>query len=217
MLYKGIGSKLSIDKNDFYNEIKKSKEQDKLTDKAVDYIIKMAVHGVRHGNLFYQDSRDEEDCIQAAIYDALKRWRSFDETQYSDPFAFFSSVVFNGYANQFKMIHRHRFVKSSMPFHCEINGPFDIERIKHEIRVSYSDATDEVRARDIKRVQVRFKSPEGEVGKWITVKLDNLDVLSEYSSDFPTVEFFDVKFDYNGQIDFINLDQSSNDSEIFNI
>lgn len=214
-MYKKVGAKLNIDKNEFFNEIKKSKEQDKLTDKAVDFFIKMAVHGVRHGNLHYQDQRDEEDCIQAALCECLKHWKNFDETQFSDPFSFFSSVIFNGYANQFKIIHRHRFVKTTKLYRCDYNGEFNISRIKSEIMNFYNELTSEVRDRDIKRVQIRLRSDVS--SKWQTIKICDLDSIEQFHEEFPFISYFEVKMDFNSSVNFIALDQTSNDSEIFNI
>lgn len=215
MIYKHIGSKLNINKEDFYNEIKKSKEQDCLTKKAVDYFIKMAVHGVRHGNLHYPDYRDEEDCIQAALYDMLKHWKNFDENLYTDPFSFFSSFVFNGYANQFKMIHKHRFVKSSKLYRVDFDCEFDIENITKELNNVYMSILDEVKEKDIKKVQIRFKGSR--FCKWKQIKMGDTSFLHELEKDFTYVKFMEVKFDYINGVEFIKLDQTDDDSEIFNI
>lgn len=216
MIYKKVGSKLDINKKDFFNEIKKSKEADELTPTAIKYFIQMANHGVRHGKLYYQDKRDEEDCIQAALYDVLKHWRNFDETKFSDPFSFFSSVIFNGYANQFKMIHRHRFIKNSRTSMIDVNTDFNIDVIKKEVLEFYNDTCEEIHDRDIKRIQVRLYSGNV-IGKWFTIKIDNIDAISELKDQFPHIDSIEIKIDFNGSVNFIALDQSSNDSEIFNI
>ena len=121
MMYKGLGTKLDIPKESFYNEMIISKQTGELTPKAVQYFIKMACHGIRHGNLNYPDIRDEEDCIQAALHDMLKYWKNFDENLYESPFSFFSSMVFNGYAKEFKVIHKHRFLKYTKLIKYHIN------------------------------------------------------------------------------------------------
>ena len=58
--------------------------------------------------LYFRDYRDKEDCIQSALVDCVKYWRNFDPTK-SDPpnaFAYFTQMCKNGYAKEWKKIHR---------------------------------------------------------------------------------------------------------------
>ena len=58
--------------------------------------------------LYFKDPRDREDCIQSALVDCIKYWRNFDETKTSPPnaFAYFTQMCKNGYAKEWKKIHR---------------------------------------------------------------------------------------------------------------
>ena len=95
-----------INNKDFTRSIIESKEADVLTPFAIDCFISLANRAVNR--LYFQDSRDREDCIQSAILDCLKYWRSFDETKSKNPnaFAYFTQICKNGYAKEWKKIHK---------------------------------------------------------------------------------------------------------------
>ena len=111
MAYKRIGTKLNIKNSEFVEEIVKSKADNALTDRAIDFFIKLANHAVKR--LQYSDPRDREDCIQSALLDLTKYWRNFDPEKSNNAFAYFTQMAKNGYAKQFKQIHKHRFNKRS--------------------------------------------------------------------------------------------------------
>ena len=46
----------------------------------------------------YNDIENKKDCMQQAFLDILLYFNSFDETKFSNPFAYFTSVVSNGIA-----------------------------------------------------------------------------------------------------------------------
>ena len=104
MGYKGIGTKLSINKAEFTNEIILSKEKGELTRKAVDFFVKLANHAIRA--LPYTDPRDREDCIQFALLDMLLYWKNFDPKVSDNAFAYFTGMAYHGYAKGFKKIHK---------------------------------------------------------------------------------------------------------------
>ena len=214
MGYKNVGSKLDISKEDFYNEMVKSKKLDELTPLTVKYFIKMATHGVRHGNLNYPDSRDEEDCIQSALHDMIKYWKNFDENIYKDPFAFFTSIVFNGYAKQFKNIYKHRFIKYTKLFTINYNKKPDPDKIIDEIDNIYFLVCSEIQEKDIKRIQIRFKNDKST--KWQSMKMDDLDFLGDICKEFNFIKTIELKVDYVSGVSFIALNQSG-DSEIYSI
>lgn len=219
-MYKKVGSKLNIDKKEFYEEIKKSKQNDELTDKAVDMFIKMAEHGIRNSNLNYPQKIDEEDCIQSALYDALKYWRNFDETRFDNPFAFFTSIIFNGYAKEYKNIYKHRFVKCTKKYSLPYNGYYSATAISNElINLSYK-VYNEIRERDISKIRMKLKSENST--SWVEFNFGEYDFLDEpsiFGNDnvrYDFVEDIIVKIEYNRGEEFMSLDQSG-DSEIYNI
>ena len=109
MGYKNIGDKLDIPNKSFADEIVQSIEKNELTPKAIDYFVKLANHAIR--KLPFNDPRDREDCIQSALLDLTKYWRNFDIQYSSNAFAYFTQMAKNGYAKEFKKIHKNSFVK----------------------------------------------------------------------------------------------------------
>jgi hypothetical protein len=95
-----------INNKDFTNAIITSKVDGELNKFAIDCFIALANRAV--DRLYFKDPRDREDCIQSAILDCLKYWRSFDETKSETPnaFAYFTQMCKNGYAKEWKKIHK---------------------------------------------------------------------------------------------------------------
>lgn len=95
-----------INNKDFTNAIIASKVDGELNKFAIDCFIALANRAV--DRLYFKDPRDREDCIQSAILDCLKYWRSFDETKSETPnaFAYFTQMCKNGYAKEWKKIHK---------------------------------------------------------------------------------------------------------------
>jgi hypothetical protein len=95
-----------INNKDFTNAIIASKADGELNKFAIDCFIALANRAV--DRLYFKDPRDREDCIQSAILDCLKYWRSFDETKSENPnaFAYFTQMCKNGYAKEWKKIHK---------------------------------------------------------------------------------------------------------------
>jgi hypothetical protein len=46
----------------------------------------------------YNDIENKKDCMQQAFLDILMYYKSFDETKFSNAFAYFTSVISNGIA-----------------------------------------------------------------------------------------------------------------------
>jgi hypothetical protein len=95
-----------INNKDFTNAIITSKADNELNKFAIDCFIALANRAV--DRLYFKDPRDREDCIQSAILDCLKYWRSFDATKSETPnaFAYFTQICKNGYAKEWKKIHK---------------------------------------------------------------------------------------------------------------
>jgi hypothetical protein len=107
MARKKRGDQHYINNKDFTNEIIKCKNNEgELSKFAIDCFISLANRAVER--LYFQDPRDREDCIQSALLDCLKYWKSFDETKTGNPnaFAYFTQVCKNGYAKEWKKIHK---------------------------------------------------------------------------------------------------------------
>ena len=64
----------------FHEELIKSFEADKLSDKCVEYFIKIAREMSKR--LKYRDEIDREDCIQEGLYYAVRYWRNYKLCKY---------------------------------------------------------------------------------------------------------------------------------------
>lgn len=106
MARKKRGDQHYINNKDFTEEIIKCKNEGELSKFAIDCFISLANRAV--DRLYFQDYRDREDCIQSALLDCLKYWKSFDETKSENPnaFAYFTQMCKNGYAKEWKKIHK---------------------------------------------------------------------------------------------------------------
>ncbi len=106
MTRKKKGDKHYINNKDFTNEIIKCKGEGELSKFAVECFVSLANRAV--DRLYFKDPRDKEDCVQSAILDCLKYWKSFDETKSATPnaFAYFTQMCKNGYAKEWKKIHK---------------------------------------------------------------------------------------------------------------
>lgn len=219
-MYKKVGSKLNINKVEFYEEIKKSKEQDELTAKALDMLIKMAEHGIRNGNLTYQQKIDEEDCIQSALYDCIKYWRNFDCNQYDNPFAFFTSFIFNGYAKEYKNIYKHRFIKCTKKYVVPYKKNYSCCSITSELEDLVYNILTEISIRDISKLKIKLKCKNG--SNWVEFKIGDYsffntpEIFGNENVQFDYIEEIIVKVEYNTTEEFMSLDMSG-ESEIYNI
>jgi hypothetical protein len=106
MARKKRGDQHYINNKDFTDEIIKCKNLGELTPFALECFMSLANRAV--DRLYFRDYRDREDCIQSAILDCLKYWKSFDETRGENPnaFAYFTQMCKNGYAKEWKKIHK---------------------------------------------------------------------------------------------------------------
>lgn len=95
-----------LNPRDFYDEIVKSKEQDKLTKDAEKMLILLAEKAIN--KMKYVDEKDREDCLSFAILDLLKYWRSFNP-QYTNAFAYFTEIAKRGYAKGWNAIHPEKY------------------------------------------------------------------------------------------------------------
>lgn len=91
-----------LNNKDLYNEIVKSKEQDKLTPDAEKMLVLIAERAIRKMKYVYDE--DREDCLQFALLDLLKYWRNFNP-QYPNAFAYFTEIAKRGYAKGWNKIH----------------------------------------------------------------------------------------------------------------
>jgi hypothetical protein len=106
MARKKKGDTHYINNKDFTADIIACKKKGELSEFTVNCFISLANRAV--DRLYFKDYRDREDCIQSAILDCLKYWKSFDESKMAIPnaFAYFTQICKNGYAKEWKKIHK---------------------------------------------------------------------------------------------------------------
>ena len=95
-----------VNNKEFTQSIIDCKKDGKLSEFAISCFIALANRAVN--KMYYEDYRDREDCIQSALLDCLKYWKGFDPTKTDNPnaFAYFTQICKNGYAKQWKAIHK---------------------------------------------------------------------------------------------------------------
>jgi hypothetical protein len=95
-----------VNNKEFTEEIILCKKSGELSTFAINCFIALANRAVN--KMYYEDYRDREDCIQSALLDCLKYWKGFDPAKTENPnaFAYFTQICKNGYAKQWKAIHK---------------------------------------------------------------------------------------------------------------
>jgi hypothetical protein len=84
------GSKNYLNNADLLIELKKSKEQDKMTDNLAKMFMLLAAKYASKGRFVNYTYND--DLQSFALLTGVRVWRSFDPTKSSNPFAYFTQV-----------------------------------------------------------------------------------------------------------------------------
>jgi hypothetical protein len=92
-----------VKNKDLLEQIRISKQQDELTPEALQMIIKMATN--LSYKMMYKNPEDRKDCIAGAIMDVYMYWRNYDELKSNNAFAYFTQIIKNGYAKQWRHLH----------------------------------------------------------------------------------------------------------------
>lgn len=96
-----------VNNKEFTQSIIDDKAKGKLSQFSISCFIALANRAVN--KMYYEDYRDREDCIQSALLDCLKYWKGFDPAKTKstpNAFAYFTQICKNGYAKQWKAIHK---------------------------------------------------------------------------------------------------------------
>jgi len=96
-------SNFYLDPIEFRTEIILSKEQDALTNKAVQMFITMCNEVAKTRS--YKFEQDREDCVAFALEDCVRYWRGYNPEKSEFAFAYFTRLVMNGLAKGWKKLY----------------------------------------------------------------------------------------------------------------
>jgi hypothetical protein len=94
-----------LNNRDLLEEIRLSKEQGELTDKAVKMLVLLAERVV--SRLPYADDYLREEAIAGAKMDLILYWDRFDETKSSNIFAYMTQIAKHGCAKMFNKCYKY--------------------------------------------------------------------------------------------------------------
>ena len=92
-----------VNNKELFEEILKSKENDELTPRALELLMKIARELSK--GLSYKRIEDREDCIAFAIEDVLKYWNRFKPELSNNAFSYYTQMCKNGLAKGFKKLY----------------------------------------------------------------------------------------------------------------
>lgn len=107
-----------------FKEIMKSKEQDELTPEAIQMLMLMVDNIIAKKT--FKTPEDKQDCKQQAMLDCLQYWRGFNPEKSNNPFAYFTSVITNGYAKGWNVLYPQNKKTGGAVFTSIDNGIYSI-------------------------------------------------------------------------------------------
>jgi hypothetical protein len=75
---------------------------------------------------YFKTPEDKEDVKQSALLDCLMYWRNFDPEKSNNPFAYFTSVITNGYAKGWNTLYPQNKKAKGAIFTSIDNGIYSI-------------------------------------------------------------------------------------------
>lgn len=93
-----------ITNDELYEELKKSKEQNELTKKAVELFMLLSKKFT--DSLPFNDEFLREEACSQATMDLIMYWRSFKPDEYTNAFAYFTQITKNGSAKGFNKAYK---------------------------------------------------------------------------------------------------------------
>jgi DNA-directed RNA polymerase specialized sigma subunit len=86
------------------NEIIRCKENDKISNEAIQMFTLMSTRLSR--KFSYIQEEDRQDCIQQAIIDCFLYFRGFDPEKSVNAFAYFTQVIKNAFAKEWRILYK---------------------------------------------------------------------------------------------------------------
>lgn len=116
------GSVIYLSNKELLKEIKLSKEQDQMTDNLARMLQLLCSRFALKGT--YRNYSYNEDMQAAAMTSLVATWRSFDETKYSNPFAYFTQCVYHSFLQMLNKEKRHRITRDKLLIDADMNPSF---------------------------------------------------------------------------------------------
>jgi DNA-directed RNA polymerase specialized sigma subunit len=91
------------DNKELLREIILSKQQDKLTPRAIELLMIMSNEISKVFKYKYEE--DKQDCIAHAVEDCIKYWRNFNPEKSSNAFAYYTQMIKNGAAKGWRELY----------------------------------------------------------------------------------------------------------------
>jgi len=102
-----------IKNKDLLVEIKNSKNNNNMqpTELLNNYFI-LLIEKLANGKFknSFKNNEDKEDAMQDAFITVWNRWRSFDETQYENAFAYFTEIIKRSFVFSYKQRSNDNFI-----------------------------------------------------------------------------------------------------------
>ena len=96
-----------VNQEELIEELRLSREQDQLTNRAIKFFQEMIKREV--SVLSYRNPMDREDVKSRAMLDILLYWRSFNpDHPRSNAFSYFTKIAFNAFRNRIKKEKKNR-------------------------------------------------------------------------------------------------------------
>jgi DNA-directed RNA polymerase specialized sigma subunit len=91
---------------DLLAEVIKSKQQGEPTKELINMFIKLSNNAIL--KMRYEDYEDKKDCMQGGLEALLKNWQKFDETRFSNAFAYYTEVYKRAIAKSWNDLKKKR-------------------------------------------------------------------------------------------------------------
>jgi DNA-directed RNA polymerase specialized sigma subunit len=107
-----MAKKNYLNNKDLMIQIKLSKEQDKMTNEFI-VMLKLLCHRYSKHSWFANYSW-VEDMEAYAMLSLCRAWKSFDETRYNNPFAYYTQTIKNAYFQYLNAEKKHQDIRDAL-------------------------------------------------------------------------------------------------------
>lgn len=128
--------KYYVDKKEMYDEIVKSKESGRCSDRLAEMFYAIAEKYSRHRNFRDYERRYgrmfKEDLISAGIMACMRAWNKFDHTKFDNPFAFFTTCIYRAFIGYLSKEYDYSNTKNALKVEQGMRGDYGYEEMIKE-------------------------------------------------------------------------------------